>query len=346
MIGTRKNRRSVQPKRSRFDKKTGGFTLIELLVAIILAALVITPLLGFMINILTTDSREQAKANTDQDIQAALEYISRDVEQAVYIYDGEGIQAIEDELPSNSGVPLLVFWKRQFLPNAIAFDYNADPNGDPKCPDVGEPGANCNDAFVFSLVAYYLISDTNANQPWSDAARIARIEIQDGIRNPNNPVTSAGEPNYLEFQNQPRYNKDPGFQLFNLEEGDTLEAAMNAWENSGETFNKTPVVLVDYIDQTENNPPDPINCASALGLDTATLAERGKTEDDLNTLPPNPDQTSFYACVDTGQTVAQVHLRGNALARNQSKNPPEYKADSPYFPDATIKVQGRGFLFK
>jgi prepilin-type N-terminal cleavage/methylation domain-containing protein len=345
MIGARKNRRSTQPKRSRFGKGTGGFTLIELLVAIILAALVITPLLGFMINILTTDRREQAKANTAQDIQSALEYISRDVEQAVYIYDGEGIEAIKDQLPGNAGEPLLVFWKRQFLPNAIAFDYNANPNGDAKCPNVGEPNADCNDAFVFSLVTYYLITDTDADQPWSHAARVARVEIQDGIRNPNNPVTTAGEPNYLEFDNKPRYNKDPGFQLFNLEAGNTLENAMNAWQNSGETFNKTPVVLVDYIDQTENNPPDPINCASALGLDTATLGERDKTEDDLNTLPPNSEHTSFYACVDTEETVAQVYLRGNAEARIR-QNPPEYKADSPDFPDATIKVQGRGFLFK
>jgi len=48
-------------KASNLTQAPGGFTLIELLVAMILAALVITPLLGFMLNIMDTDRKEQAK---------------------------------------------------------------------------------------------------------------------------------------------------------------------------------------------------------------------------------------------------------------------------------------------
>jgi len=47
-------------KASNLTQAPGGFTLIELLVAMILAALV-TPLLGFMLNIMDTDRKEQAK---------------------------------------------------------------------------------------------------------------------------------------------------------------------------------------------------------------------------------------------------------------------------------------------
>jgi hypothetical protein len=46
-----------------------------LLVGLILAFLVITPLLGFMISIMTQDRQEQAKAASEQEIQSALNYI-------------------------------------------------------------------------------------------------------------------------------------------------------------------------------------------------------------------------------------------------------------------------------
>ncbi|NEO96997.1 MAG: prepilin-type N-terminal cleavage/methylation domain-containing protein, partial [Moorea sp. SIO3G5] len=61
----------------------GGFTLIELLVAMIVAVLIIAPLLRFMITIVDTDRKEQAKATSEQEIQAAMDYIARDLEQAV-----------------------------------------------------------------------------------------------------------------------------------------------------------------------------------------------------------------------------------------------------------------------
>ena len=47
-------------------KKTFGFTLIELLVGMVLAFLVMAPMLGFMVNMLDSDNREQAKATTEQ----------------------------------------------------------------------------------------------------------------------------------------------------------------------------------------------------------------------------------------------------------------------------------------
>ena len=72
-----------QLKRSRVTHKMGGFTLIELLISMILAVLVITPLLAFMVNIMTTDRQEQAKATSEQELKTALDYIARDLQQSV-----------------------------------------------------------------------------------------------------------------------------------------------------------------------------------------------------------------------------------------------------------------------
>ncbi|MEA5516417.1 hormogonium polysaccharide secretion pseudopilin HpsC [Nodularia sp. UHCC 0506] len=155
-----------QIKSSKVIQKSGGFTLIELLVALLIAFFILTPLLGFMVSVLSTDRREQAKANSEQEIQTALNYISRDVQQAVYIYDAAGIAAIQSELryPGDATKsPVLVFWKRELVDDVIPAATGTKKDG----------------TFVYSLVAYYLIKDSNST--WSNAARIARWQIQDGV---------------------------------------------------------------------------------------------------------------------------------------------------------------------
>ncbi|MHC5732902.1 MAG: hormogonium polysaccharide secretion pseudopilin HpsC, partial [Nostoc sp.] len=62
--------------------------------------------------------------------------------------------------------PILVFWKRTFLPSAITLSTSTTTN-------------KTDDTFVYSLVAYYLIKDSSTT--WSKAARIARFEISDGV---------------------------------------------------------------------------------------------------------------------------------------------------------------------
>ncbi len=334
-----------QQKGSGSAQKTKGFTLIELLVAIILAALVITPLLGFMVNLLATDRKEQAKSTTAQDMQSALDYIARDLEQAVYIYDGEGLRGtdedgISDNLDDVEGEPLLAFWKRKRLPRAV--DRNFEVDGDFCTASAADEERECNDHFVYSLVVYSLIEGGD-NELWSNAARIARFETQDGIIDPN-----------TEEYESPDYQPTPGFQLFDLGGGQSLEQAMNAWEGNVAV---PPTVLVDYIDQTPpgtNNVPVPEDdyCLSRLGLDRDNNGEIDreeekeeedqKTPQELKTLPDNPDRTSFFACVDTERTLAQIYIRGNALARIQ--NEAEYAEDSPYFPESTITVDGLGYI--
>ena len=96
---------SLKLKCFGINNKNSGFTLIELLIGMVLAILIITPLLGFMIDILDTDRKEQAKATSEQEIQAALDFIERDLQQAVYIYDRDGLTRNTDTTtPTNSGI--------------------------------------------------------------------------------------------------------------------------------------------------------------------------------------------------------------------------------------------------
>ncbi|WP_089091738.1 hormogonium polysaccharide secretion pseudopilin HpsC [Nodularia sp. NIES-3585] len=305
---------SNQLKRSKIVQPVSGFTLIELLVAMIISVLVITPLLGFMINILDTDRREQAKANSEQEIQSALDYISRDLQQAIYIYDADGIEAIDDEIfiPAD-GVPVLVFWKRELIKDAIPV------------------GAGSDDSFVYSLVAYYLIKDSN--RTWSNAARIARWQIKDGVaRIDGEDGDSCGD----DSDDATQYIICPsgGFAPFDLDGVGNLAEKMNSWEKGAGDF-PASAVLVDFIDQTQNTVSGvpPVICPPNTLIPPVTWSQI------------SPERTGFYACIDRVNTTAQVFLRGNALARLQSNNLDYTSNNSTYFPTASIRVQGRSFLF-
>ena len=144
-----------QFKASKSLDKSGGFTLVELLVALAMSSIIITLLLQFMISVITTDSNEQIKINSEQEIQIALDYISCDLQQAIYIYDAAGINAIKPQLRypnDNTKTPILVFWKREILDNDSAGEDNS------------------------SLVVYYL--DNSSSTIWSKAARISRWQIK------------------------------------------------------------------------------------------------------------------------------------------------------------------------
>lgn len=308
-----------QLKSSKLNQKATGFTLIELLVALLIAFLIITPLLGFMISVMSTDRREQAKANTEQEIQTALNYISRDIQQAVYIYDAEGIAEIEEHLryPDDAEkTPILVFWKRELINNVIAAD---DGSKD--------------DTFVYSLVAYYLIKDSNTT--WSKAARIARWQIKDGVRAISGGV-ECGEytGKYINADNCP----SPGFAPFidKFEEADSLEEGMNKWEKTSEDYTNHAVVLIDYVDQSADTATRPAaNCPTT-------------PEDTWSLITPTNNITGFYTCVDRLNTTAQVFIRGNALARiDNDVNRIKYNAgNKTNFPTTSVRVQGRGFLFR
>lgn len=315
---------SSQLKRSHSNQQFSGFTLIELLVGLILAVLVITPLLGFMINIMDTDRKELVKTTSEQEIKAALDYIARDLQEAVYIYDADGINKIRDQLPQKDNkskfFPVLVFWKRQFISDAVKATSTSDCA---KKPDT------CNDALVYSLVAYYLIKD--GDPTWSKTARIGRFQISNGYGNTDKEIKDT---------------TDDGFQLFSLEGTGTLKEKMNQWTNSKQKYQQDVLTLVDYIDQTpissdgdKTNPAPSCSPSSPMQL-IPQFSGSGDSvaSGDIRT-------RSFYACVNSDSTVAEVYLRGNAIARIENP-PPTYRKDiSIYFPQASVRVQGRGFLF-
>ncbi|MCF2147370.1 hormogonium polysaccharide secretion pseudopilin HpsC [Desmonostoc muscorum LEGE 12446] len=336
MINSLKFILSIQLKRSGINKTISGFTLIELLVGMIMAILVITPLMAFMINILDTDRKEQAKVTSEQEIQAALDYIARDLQQAVYIYDADGLTRVADTSTiSSSGIkdqipplksapncddvnickPILVFWKRELIADSVKINPTSSTS-DPAQKD---------DGFAYSLVGYYLITNTNnANTTWSKEARIGRFQLKGPVNAPNTTI-STGDTGF----NPPSLNKS----------GATLKNKMNQWQTASGSYTQRVDTLIDYISTTAPGPT----------INTGTTASPAAATSCPGTNPsPNlvgSQNSGFFACVDANEVLAQVYIRGNALARVQNNNLAYTDNKKSYFPSATIRVQGRGFLF-
>lgn len=324
-----------QLKRPKLAGKNGGFTLIEVLVAMILAVIVLVPLMGFAIQMVDSDRKEQAKSTSDQEIQSALNYIAQDLQQAVYIYDGEGITAIKSQLPdatNTSKVPVLVFWKRDIKPNVIPVGTGANCSSNP---------SRCDDAFVYSLVAYYLIDNGSSQNVWSkNAYSIGRVQINGGLKSANGSTTYVAAA--------------PGFKLFNLEGLGTLSAKMNRWEKgtTGNIDSNPTERLIDYVDKTTAGVPAPNDCTQ-LFLPEDDPALPVYTQEKLQTpsysgagaVDAKFKTGSFYACVDSKRNTARVFIRGNALVRFRDSPASKYNPNAAaYFPIASVQVQGRGAL--
>ena len=339
-----------QRNRSGPAQSEKGMTLIELLIGTVMAFLIITPMLAFVVDMLNTDRKEQVKANTEQDVQAAVDYIAQDLSEAIYIYDNAGITALRTgnfiPTPGADKTPILVFWKRQILKDSLPVDLSQTPL--PKdCDPKAAPGTKgeCNDTYVLSLVAYYQIKDTNPNSIWCQPSgtfcptRIARYQIQDGLKNIRSGAYLTGLGQVTEAQEKsPAYNGTPSGTIPAF---DISKATENV-TTGGANFPEPPQVLVNYID---HNPPvqalSATECQTALGnptdpKDTTKKIEEGTLKvPDLNT-------NSFYACVDTAKNIARVTIRGNSLRRLQNSNVPSSADNSAFFPTATVQVQGRG----
>lgn len=309
-----------------------GFTMVELLISAVVASMIITPILFFVVDVLRTDTQEEIKARSEQELQAAADFIRRDLSRAIYIYDGEGVNAIRGQLPDSDDV-VLVFWKQEFIPDVVPPNIIPRPVANDYCDK-----NRCDDAQVLSLVAYYL--QTKPNSRWPGQARISRLQINDCPREVN---VKPGELNgkcvgkvksdvdYLE--------PDPGFDL------PPGRLRMNEWKASDSITQQQNQqrVLIDYIYPNAVAGLAEDYCKKALGLPATTDPNEPPppTEDDLLS---GEKGSGFFVCVDSARTAALVNLRMNAALRidpNATTFDPNRRS---LFPETSFFVKGLGSL--
>jgi len=321
----------------RFQRKhpTTGFTLLELLISVFIGGIITSTLLYSVVELLRVNQRESSRAETQREMQLAMDYISAELRQAVFVYDGTCLSGtgafsvsacpgVTNFLPSSintaNTIPVLAFWRVDQLPqvlinlcatNSANLNLTTNPN-----PPAGINGVPCLSRRTYSLVVYYL-DTTNTGGTWAGRARLKRYELTQ--------FTATGAPNTGWVDPTTTNNNFLGWPYAatgtNLQTQGTLsDGSTNPYVGTIAGATVTPPVLVDFVD----SPTTTGSTATACPGDSVAAGS----------LPPfvrSPSGTavtSFYACVRGGGFTAgtqnniggrnqetAVFLRGNAAGR-------------------------------
>jgi prepilin-type N-terminal cleavage/methylation domain-containing protein len=275
-------------RRRRRGKTTRGFTLVELLVTVILGGLMIALLMGLVVELLTTDAREIARTETQQEMQMALDYISRDIREAIYVYDGACLAGTDvtgktenastrckglfrSYIPATANrVPVLAFWRLDDNPEELCLNGQTGNTNDPNTP-------NCLAARNYSLVVYFLTKNqrNDPTNPWKGLARIERYQYS--------KYNSQGQPNsgYVEpTVDLGGFLGWPGDQSPDFSNVDAQVAT-----------------LVDFVDGRGANDPKLKDALKGESLDVQCPGPYVLTPQKATLSGTSGDVRSFYACV-------------------------------------------------
>ncbi len=280
--------------------------------AMVVAGIVVYAMLSLVISLLGTDREETAKAQTQTEMTQAMDYIARDLEQAVYIYPGDCLGTTAQTTPSRpyscaglsnqinftaAGVtPVLAFWKLEPVP----YSEKEEDKLPEKCSDFsGSQQQEClallTGRHTYTLVVYSY-QGVNNHDTWDGPTVINRFQLR-------------------KYANTSTLQQTPGYSELDI-------SKFGAWTSSGVISLDNNPVLVDSVDKNDPNIKEPC-------LDGYTESQNSIS--------------SFYACVKHPSASGQdaiIYLRGNAAKRAgqpDSRNP-------VYLPTIKRQVKARSVL--
>lgn len=253
-----------------------GFTLIELLIAIIIGSIITTTLLFIVLELLRANTREEALSQTQMDMRRAIDYITRDVSESVFVYDLSGANPVTDQLTDLPAAnPVMAFWRLDPVADddIAALDCATFPaNQQAECEVVQIRRS------IYTLVVY--LQETNPpNGPtsiWEGPSRILRYELSQY----SNLATLTPNTGYV----------DPSL----------VNNGFDSWTRNGGSTDGNTQVLTDYVDA--------INA-------TTTTCPTGDYNPFPNTSDSFYVCVRDGGAVDSGTRTNQsliVYLRGNA----------------------------------
>jgi prepilin-type N-terminal cleavage/methylation domain-containing protein len=191
----------------------GGFTLIELLVAMVISSLIVSGLLYLVVEVLGINQKDASRSDTQRDMQLAMDYITRDLREAFYVYgteidvdpvtgnptqlvsclsaspvggaDTRGannqctglLSYLPNHLKDGNNIPVLAFWKPEPLPENVTAYCKAN------AASIGLTVVNnaidrvpCVAQRMYTLVVYSLNNDPTGGI-WKGRARIKRYAL-------------------------------------------------------------------------------------------------------------------------------------------------------------------------
>ncbi|WAL58163.1 PulJ/GspJ family protein [Thermocoleostomius sinensis] len=296
-------------------QSTQGFTLLEVLVVTAIGGSIIAGLMFIVVQLMDTDQRESSRSETQREMQMALDYISSELREAVYVYTGEQLRTLTNggHLPASlttNSVPVIAFWKHQPFPEIVRRYCQANMNATGTSTAI--TGINCETASSYALVVYSL-SIANDNNIWSGEARIVRYALTEFKSSSGNstPEVSKGYVNPAAFSNFNvwPFDKDITDATRRNLQDDTL-ATTYRYRNGRETGRPdargATAPLVDFVghqstSQTASCPDNFVLSPSNTAIEAAPRTLK--------------NARTFYACVRP--RVTEAGIPGLSLGDNQ-----------------------------
>lgn len=335
-----------------------GFTLLEVLIALFVGSVITGLLLFGVVEVLQSNQRENSRAETQREIKAGLDYISTELREAVFVYDGgclTGSGSITVGTPSCPGVinflptainngtttfPVLAFWRVDELPPTLAQACTTNATqlySNPLPAAIND--VPCLSRRSYSLVVYYL-DMTNPNNTWRGQARIRRYELTQfdpaGNRNLGwvDPTTTVN--NFLGWPFDLNGN--------NLQNATTLPDGLTNQARGQPASTVNPPVLIDFVDSPVDSPG--VTALNACPSTASNLSGSSNLPAFVRT--PTAGGSSFFACVrgggiDTSQTP---RVPNNPGGRNQEvalfiRGNAAGQAGVPITANATFEIETR-----
>ena len=287
-----------------------GFTLMELLISVAIAGLVVSGLLYLVNEVIRVDRREASLENVQRDMQRSMDYITDELREAVFVYPDPTVvtarmAANSPDFPSG-GVPILAFWKPEFLSRTESSDLDSI-----NCTTLTAPKDEQCEALklrqsYYSLIIYFTTANAATDSNWKGQAKIVRYTLPQ-YRRSDFSATSLGDQTL-------GYN-DPNNDYINWNPTSGVSDIEGDWS-----------VLVDYVDAPGSNQGTlAADCSefvtNAADITSATTSyQRSPDPTAASPLQSN----SFVACISQPGTAAVgsnqevvVLLRGNAKTAAQ-----------------------------
>lgn len=291
-----------------------GFTLIELLVAAVIGALVTMGLLYLVLELTQVNQADNSRTETQRDMQQAMDYMSQDLREAVFVYDGAClagttssalttanflsdcpgvVRHIPASMSTNGVTPVLAFWRLEPLPPATQLTCKDLADNIPTTPtqDMFASAPYCESGKTYTLVVYG-ISSSNPGDIWRGQRRIVRYTLSQ-FEADGDPTVGYVDPT---FTGKPQFQQWPYYKDLS-KEFSPVSSAPTRPDGSSQ-------VLVDFVANGDSIPPA-----------KAATACASPSQISPTTSPVN----SFYACIRGNTQSSRVGASANPLesASNQ-----------------------------
>ncbi|MDB9527759.1 prepilin-type N-terminal cleavage/methylation domain-containing protein [Oscillatoria sp. CS-180] len=270
-----------------------GFTLLELLIAVFIGSIITSGLLFLVIELMTVNSREESLTQTQQDMRRAIDFVSRDVGEAVFVYSDltDVLSELDDDDVGElvGATPVLGFWRLDPLTDDQVDDVtsycNSQSDGTPEKDECSTLLVRQN---YYTLVIYFQ-QDNDGTDIWEGPSRVIRYEL----------------PKYQSITSSALTQRD-GYAdpTLSLPTGNGFNSFAD-WTAASSSTDGITAVLTDFVDEV----PD-----QTTACPTANYARTPADTDSFYVCVSRPSGTPGNDPSDNKSVI--VYLQGNA-----SKNP-------------------------